>query len=132
MFLKLFVVSLISFLLLDIILIRFVARGIYKEYLGFLTQEHPNLFVGALIYPLIVAGLVYFVIHPMFEAHEPFKAALTGAFFGLIVYGAYDLTNQATIRKWPLEITVVDMIWGMTLCASVTAITFYIGNKLGF
>lgn len=132
MFLKLFVVSLVSFLLLDIIWIRFVARGIYKEYLGFLTQEHPNLFVGALIYPLIVAGLVYFVIYPMFESHEPFKASLTAAFFGLVVYGAYDLTNQATIRKWPLEITVVDMVWGMTLCATVTAIAFYLGSKLGF
>lgn len=132
MYLKFFTLALIIFLILDIVWIRFAAKKLYSEYLGFLTKTSPNLLVGALIYPLIVAGLTFFVIEPYFTSVDPFRGAVVGAFFGLIVYGAYDLTNYSAIKNWPLGITIIDIVWGMTLCASVTAATYYLGGLLGF
>ncbi len=52
-----------------------------------------------------------------------------GALFGLISYATYDLTNLATIKDWPLIVTIVDMVWGTVLAANVSAISFYIVNK---
>jgi uncharacterized membrane protein len=48
-------------------------------------------------------------------------AVSTVAFFGLIAYATYDLTNLATLKGWPVAVTVVDLCWGMVLTASVAA-----------
>ena len=52
------------------------------------------------------------------------KSALLGAAIGLAAYGTYDLTNQATMRDWPLIVTVVDMAWGMVLSAAAASVGF--------
>jgi uncharacterized membrane protein len=49
------------------------------------------------------------------------RALCTGAFFGLVTYATYDLTNLATLKGWPLGVTIVDIAWGMTLCTVVAA-----------
>jgi uncharacterized membrane protein len=49
---------------------------------------------------------------------------------GLITYATYDLTNLATIKDWPLLVTVVDLIWGSILTASVSVITYFIAVKV--
>ncbi|KKS35025.1 MAG: hypothetical protein UU97_C0003G0039, partial [candidate division WWE3 bacterium GW2011_GWD1_42_14] len=50
--------------------------------------------------------------------------------FGLVCYATYDLTNQATINNWPTIVTVVDLIWGTLLTASVSGVVFVIASKL--
>ena len=35
-----------------------------------------------------------------------------GAFLGLVAYGTYDLTNMATLKDWPRDFAIVDIIWG--------------------
>mgnify|MGYP001223041385 CR=1 FL=1 len=42
------------------------------------------------------------------------------AFFGLVAYATYDLTNQATMRDWPWHITAIDLVWGAVLTAAST------------
>ena len=58
-------------------------------------------------------------------------ALLTGLFFGLVSYSSYDLTNLATLEGWPLKVTVIDLIWGSTMSASVSTISFFILKNLG-
>jgi uncharacterized membrane protein len=36
---------------------------------------------------------------------------------GLVAYGTYDLTNQATLKVWPSAITIADLCWGAVLTA---------------
>lgn len=131
MFLKLYIIALTFFLALDLVWITIVAKKLYSEGLSFLTSEHPNLIVGAIIYPLITAGLVYFVVMPARLNDSAVYTVLTGALFGAIVYGAYDLTNYSTIKKWPLSITVIDIIWGMTLLSMVALLTYIVSIRLG-
>jgi len=52
-----------------------------------------------------------------------------GALLGLISYATYDLTNLATIKDWPLLVTIVDIIWGTVLGASVSLISYLIASK---
>jgi uncharacterized membrane protein len=59
------------------------------------------------------------------------RALLFGALFGLITYATYDLTNLATLKDWPLVVTVVDLIWGTVLAASVSVGTYVIAAKIG-
>jgi uncharacterized membrane protein len=59
------------------------------------------------------------------------RALLFGALFGLITYATYDLTNLATLKDWPLAVTVVDLIWGMVLAASVSVASYLVAAKIG-
>lgn len=132
MFLKLYTLALVFYLALDLVWITIVAKRLYKDGLGFLTREKPNLIVGAIIYPLIVGGLVYFVIMPALLNDSTTYTVMAGAFFGAVVYGAYDLTNYSTVKNWPISITIIDILWGMTLSSTVALITYLVSTRLGF
>jgi uncharacterized membrane protein len=64
------------------------------------------------------------------EKHSWVHAIIFGALFGLITYATYDLTNLATMKDWPLSVTVVDLIWGTVLAASISGITYFIAGKI--
>lgn len=59
------------------------------------------------------------------------QVLLLGALFGLITYATYDLTNLATIKDWPVLVTIIDLIWGMTVAGAVSVISFFIADKIG-
>jgi uncharacterized membrane protein len=54
----------------------------------------------------------------------------TGALFGLVAYRTYDLTNQATLRDWPVWLTVLDMGWGTVLTAVAATLAHAIASRL--
>ncbi len=58
-------------------------------------------------------------------------ALLIGALFGFMTYATYDLTNLATLKDWPLTVTIVDLVWGTVLAASVSTATYFIAEKFG-
>ena len=37
---------------------------------------------------------------------------------GLVSYGAYDLTNQATLLGWSWRVTLADLAWGSLATAA--------------
>jgi uncharacterized membrane protein len=84
-----------------------------------------------LFYLLFIAGLLVFAVVPGLKAGSLGKALLLGALFGLLTYATYDLTNLATIKDWPLVVTLVDLVWGVVLATSVTLVSFLVGRWLG-
>jgi uncharacterized membrane protein len=48
--------------------------------------------------------------------------------FGLICYATYDLSNMATLKGWPLIVTVVDLVWGTVLGGAVSFLSAVIGR----
>lgn len=80
---------------------------------------------------LFIIGLVVFVITPALQKNSWVTALLLGALFGLITYATYDLTNLATIKNWPIIVTIIDLIWGTVLAASVSVVSFLIASKIG-
>jgi len=49
----------------------------------------------------------------------------------LVCYATYDLTNLAVAKDWPILVTIVDLVWGAVLAASVSTITYFIATKIG-
>jgi uncharacterized membrane protein len=130
MFIKLFLIALPVFFAIDLVWLIFVARSFYQKQIGFLMKPDINWAAAIIFYLLFIAGLVTFVISPAVDKHSWVHAILFGALFGLITYATYDLTNLATIKGWPLLVTLVDLTWGTVLAASISVITYLIANKI--
>ncbi len=88
--------------------------------------KNPNLIAALAFYLLFVVGMVVFVLTPALKNNSLSQAILTGALLGLISYSTYDLTNLATIRDWPIIITIIDMVWGTVLSGAVAGIAYSI------
>ena len=55
---------------------------------------------------------------------------LGAALFGFCAYATYDLTNLATLRDWPLRVTLVDMAWGPFVSGLSTAAGKYVFDRM--
>jgi uncharacterized membrane protein len=129
-YLKLYCATLIAFFLIDIVWLGLVARTFYRKYLGFLTAPNPKWGAAILFYLLFILGILVFVVVPGLAEDSLKTTLLRAALFGLITYATYDLTNLATVKDWPVLVTVVDMIWGTVLSVAVSFISFMAGNWL--
>ncbi len=121
-----FFITLGVFLLIDIIWLSFISRALYSKHLSYLMAPKVNFAAAGIFYIIFVLGMMYFVINPALAKSDWMAALLPGVFFGLIAYSTYDLTNLATIRDWPLIITVVDLIWGSFLGGATCTISYFI------
>jgi uncharacterized membrane protein len=129
MFIKLFLIALPVFFVIDMIWLVLVAKSFYRKQIGFLMKPDITWYAAIIFYLLFIIGLITFVILPAIEKHSWTHALLFGALFGLITYSTYDLTNLATMKNWPLLVTVIDLVWGMVLSASVSVVTFFIAAR---
>lgn len=130
-----FIISLIAMLGLDALWLGWMLHRFYVPQLGHLLGESFRIGPAIAFYPLYAFILCHFVVFP--ELKQPsgyFHVLLQGMLFGLLAYGTYDLTNQATLKNWPLTVTLVDMLWGAALSAMVGCIavffTRYFMNRL--
>jgi len=130
MFLKLYFISLFTFLSIDAVWLSIIAKNFYQKQIGILMKSNINWISAFLVYALFVLGLVVLIILPNLGKKSWWEIMLMGGLFGLVAYGVYDLTNLATLKNWTLTMTIVDMIWGMTVGSLVSVITFLIGSKI--
>ena len=131
MFFKLYLIALPVFLGIDMVWLTLVAKNFYAKQIGYLMAKNPNLLAALIFYVIFIAGLVFFVITPALDRKMWTQALLAGAFFGLVTYATYDLTNLATIKDWPVIITIIDLIWGLFVSAAVSVVTYFIALKFG-
>jgi uncharacterized membrane protein len=129
MTLKLFLIALPVFFVIDMAWLGVVARNFYRAQLGDLMRSEVNWVAAMIFYLLFIVGLVVFVIGPAVDAGSWMQALGRGALFGLVAYATYDLTNLATLRDWPLTMTIIDLAWGALLAASVSVTTYAIGTR---
>jgi uncharacterized membrane protein len=126
----LYFLTLAVFFVIDMIWLGVVAKGFYRRHLGFLMSPKVGWISAILFYLLFIVGLLVFAVRPALSAGIPLHALFYGALFGLISYATYDLTNLATIKDWPLVVTVVDLIWGTVLGSVVSYISALLGRAL--
>ena len=131
MFIKLYFLALPIFFAIDMVWLGLVAKQFYSKHIGFLMAKDVQWVAALIFYLLFIAGLVFFVISPAVEKREWSYALFAGIFFGLITYATYDLTNFATLKNWPMIVTVVDLIWGMTVAGLVSVLSYFVARKLG-
>ena len=110
-----------SMLIMDIIWLSVMAKKLYRPQLGDAIAEKFRLLPAMIFYLVYVVGLTYFVALPAVLQMSLSQALINGGLFGLVAYSTYDLTNYATMRKWSLIITIVDIAWGVILSATASS-----------
>lgn len=123
-------IVLVVFFAIDMVWLGVVAKDFYAKHLGYLMAPKVNWIAALVFYMLFILGLLVFVIQPTLVEQNLVKLILTAALFGLVTYSTYDLTNLATVKDWPILITVVDLAWGMSLSTLVSTLSYFILLKL--
>jgi uncharacterized membrane protein len=131
MSLKLYFLTLVIFLGIDAFWLGLVAPRFYRSQIGHLMADKAILSAALIFYLLYMVGLVFFVVAPGMSMSTR-EVILRGALFGLVAYATYDLTNLATLRDWPVFVTVVDLVWGTFLTAATSAVAVWLAGVLGF
>ncbi len=114
------------FFVLDMLWLGLIAKDLYNKYLIDFLSDKVNWTAAIIFYFLFIIGIFYFCILPAIEKDSIPKAIIGGAFFGIITYATYDLTNLATLKNWPLPLVIIDIIWGMLLTMLVSVSGFFI------
>lgn len=123
-----YAIALAVFLVLDFIWLGWIASGLYQSELGPLLAPSVNFPAAIAFYLIYTAGLMFFVIGPSQAEGGWMRALLTGAAFGFVAYGTYDLSNLATLQGWSWKLSLVDMVWGATLTGVTAASTVAISQ----
>lgn len=123
---KTYMTALVVFFAIDLVWLGVIASKLYRHYLGHWMAERVNWPAALIFYAVFISGLVFFVIEPAMSRESMTYALAAGAFFGFLTYATYDLTNLATLKDWPLPITLIDLAWGSVLSAAVSGITYWI------
>jgi uncharacterized membrane protein len=123
-FLLAYAFALIPMLAIDGVWLAVMSRKFYAPRLGEMMADSPRLVPAAIFYAVYLLGVSLLVIVPAVNDKAGYlEVVLRGGLLGLVAYGTYDLTNQATLKRWPVVLTVVDLIWGTLITAVVSVIS---------
>jgi len=105
------------FFAIDFLWLGVIAKGFYRTRMAHLLAENFNVAAILAFYALYVAGIVLFAVRPALSANgNAWALALgQGALFGFFCYATYNFTNWATLKDWPVTVTMVDLVWGTAL-----------------
>lgn len=121
-----YVYVLASLAVLDFVWLSLMG-GFFRGMLAHLFAPTFSFLPAILFYPLYAAGLYFFILQPALAAQSPIlNVFLWGTLFGLIAYGTYDLTNQATLQQWPVLMTVIDMAWGALMTGAASSAAYFV------
>lgn len=129
-YLKLYALTVPAFFTIDLIWLGVLAKGFYQKNLNSLLSPNVNWVAAIIFYLIFIAGILIFAVIPAVAKDSWRHAVLWGALFGFFTYMTYELTNLALLKNWPLNIVIVDILWGVALCTAVATISFYIGKWL--
>jgi len=121
-----YLLTTVVFFAIDMAWLGFIAKNLYRKYLGSFLSDTVNWTAAIIFYLLFIIGIFYFAILPAVEKNSLAKAILSGALFGFFTYATYDLTNLATLKNWPLPIVFIDIAWGAVLTALVSTAGYFI------
>lgn len=122
-----YLITLVVMLVFDAIWLSSMIDRLYKKNIDHIMATDLVLPAALVFYLLYGFGVTMFVTMPGIQQQRSlWEIFLYGALFGLVAYGTYDLTNHATLRDWPLTITVIDMLWGALMTAMASLLSVYI------
>jgi uncharacterized membrane protein len=128
----LFLVTITSVFIMDMIWLGVIAKNIYAENIGMLLRKSgdamsPIWWAAVVVYLCITLGILFFVLP---KAHGDYFLALAcGALLGVVTYGIYDFTNYSILANWPWKITLIDFTWGIVLCGLSSLFAAFIQNR---
>jgi uncharacterized membrane protein len=118
------------FFAIDLIWLGLMNSRFYKIQLAEFMSDKVNWLPAILFYLLFIVGLLLLVVLPAVEHDSWIRALLLGGLLGMVAYATYDLTNLASMKNWPTVVTMVDIVWGTILAATVATISYFIAKAL--
>jgi uncharacterized membrane protein len=116
------------FLGVDAVWLTLAAQRLYRPLIGDMLLERFNMVPAMVFYVVYITGIVVFAVSPAFNTGRWTTATWHGALLGFFAYATYDLTNQATLRNWPVAVTVADLFWGTTLTAFAATVGYLVAR----
>lgn len=110
-----YIVIAVVFLGIDLLWLGVIAKGFYNEQLGSLLADSVRWIPALVFYLFYVGAILYLAVLPALQTNSFVRAAVNAAVLGAAAYGAYELTNLATLKHWPLQVAMVDLVWGTVL-----------------
>jgi len=124
--------SMIVMVALDLLWLGVIAKPLYQQGIGHLMAARPNVPAAVMFYAMFPLGLMVFVLVPHESAAGWSKTVFAAALFGLFTYATYDLTNLATLKDWPVSLSIIDVLWGVFVstvsAAAGTTVLRHFGN----
>lgn len=125
-----YVVSLVTLLVLDGLWLTFMMPRVYQKKLAHLLADSLTVWPALVFYLLYVFGINFLVVRQaLAQANDWSGIFFAGVVLGMVAYGTYDLTNQATLRDWPVMVTIIDIAWGGLLTGTVAVVTVLITKR---
>ena len=121
-----YVATLILFVAIDFVWLKLSSDRLYRPIMGDMLADKPVMSAAASFYLLYILGVVIFVGSFALRTGEWTNALFYGGLFGFFAYATYDLTNQATLRNWSLQLTIADMVWGTLLTGVTATLAFFV------
>lgn len=108
--------------LIDIPWIRYV---MFPQYKGvFNIKMKPEAAIVAYMCMIICYPLIISKFNTLKEQ------LITAATIGLVIYGTYGFTLAAIYNKYPINLAIIETLWGTTLFTIATFLTYKIGKYL--
>lgn len=136
----------VAFGLLDFLWLRWAGPNLYRPLLGDQLAASFRVVPAAAFYVIYIGAIVWFAVVPGMGLGVPLNitgavlpnefagvanAVLNGALLGAVCYATYDLTNQATLRHWPVQLTLIDIAWGASATGLASGIAAFALKKFG-
>ncbi len=126
-FLISYISAFITMVVLDGIWLTITVSKFYRPHLGHLWIDNISYWPAIVLYLIYTFALSAILIVPAVQNSYPLlKVLFLGFLFGFAAYACYDITNQATLKDWPLIVTIIDMLWGATVTAIASGIAYKI------
>ncbi|NNC59063.1 MAG: DUF2177 family protein [Erythrobacter sp.] len=106
-----YIAAALVFGILDAIWLGWAGNNFYRPNIGEIMADNFRAAPAGVFYIFYVAGMVYFAVRPGLQSGIG-TAAFNGALLGALAYGTWGLTNQATLKVWPVHVTMTDIAWG--------------------
>ncbi len=124
-------VSIGTLLIMDVLWVLFVMGKLYSPVIERIQGESMQVRAWSVVfsYLLMVVGLVAFVLP---RVHGYADAVLYGGLYGFILYGVYNFTVSAVIRKWSNALILIDVAWGSFVYAVSACVYWASVRSMGY
>jgi len=126
-----YIATAVTFLAIDFIWLGYLAHGFYRAQIGHLLADQFNMAAAVGFYLIYLVGVMIFAVSPAIRSGQWTDALLYGALFGFFCYATYDMTNLATLKGWPLTVTLVDLVWGAALTGIASTAGYFAASRFG-
>ena len=119
----------LAFAAVDYIWLTQFGPKLYFPTLDPVALPSARLGPAAVFYFAYIAGVLVLAVWPNRDK-QLIRTTLTGAMLGAMCYATYDLTNQATLKVWSTQITIIDITWGTFITAFGATVGGYVLRKM--